>query len=62
MSASGQPLRPWLGPEIGLSCSQLEHGVYMAPSQYEAGFTSIAHTEEDVDHTIRAAAEVFKQI
>ena len=34
----------------------------MAPSQYEAGFTSIAHTEEDIDKTIRAAAAVFKEI
>lgn len=24
----------------------LEHGVYLAPSQYEAGFTGLAHTEE----------------
>jgi len=41
---------------------QLEHGVYMAPSQYEAGFTSIAHTEEDVDNTIKAAKAVFAEI
>ena len=41
---------------------QLEQGIYMAPSQYEAGFTSIAHTEEDIDKTIRAAAAVFKEI
>ena len=41
---------------------QLEHGVYMAPSQYEAGFTSIAHTEEDIDRTIEAAAAVFKML
>eukprot|EP00968_Pinguiococcus_pyrenoidosus_P017640 scaffold1778_cov246-Pinguiococcus_pyrenoidosus.AAC.10 len=37
----------------------LERGVYLAPSQYEAGFTSLAHTEEDVDATIAAAKEVF---
>ena len=41
---------------------QLERGVYMAPSQYEAGFTSIAHTEEDIDNTIRAAADTFRNI
>ena len=41
---------------------QLEHGIYMAPSQYEAGFTSIAHTEEDIDKTIEAAKAVFAQI
>jgi len=40
----------------------LERGVYLAPSQYEAGFMSLAHTEEDVDKTIAAAAEVFKTL
>ncbi|KAJ7527550.1 hypothetical protein O6H91_16G060800 [Diphasiastrum complanatum] len=40
----------------------LERGVYFAPSQYEAGFTSLAHTYEDVDFTIAAAKEVFKSI
>lgn len=34
----------------------------MAPSQYEAGFTSIAHSEEDIEKTIKAATEVFNQI
>merc|ERR1719191_1960984 len=37
----------------------LERGVYLAPSQYEAGFVSLAHTEEDIDKTIAAAKEVF---
>eukprot|EP00933_Yihiella_yeosuensis_P060820 TRINITY_DN63620_c0_g1_i1.p1 TRINITY_DN63620_c0_g1~~TRINITY_DN63620_c0_g1_i1.p1 ORF type:complete len:520 (-),score=133.07 TRINITY_DN63620_c0_g1_i1:212-1771(-) len=37
----------------------LERGVYLAPSQYEAGFTSLCHTDEDVDKTIAAAKEVF---
>lgn len=40
----------------------LERGIYLAPSQYEAGFTSLAHTEEDVDHTIQVAREVMKQL
>merc|ERR1712187_73772 len=40
----------------------LERGVYLAPSQYEAGFTSLAHTEEDIDRTIAVAAEVFKEL
>merc|ERR1711933_526168 len=40
----------------------LERGVYLAPSQYEAGFTSLAHTEEDIDKTIATAKEVFKQL
>merc|ERR1719335_1724160 len=37
----------------------LERGVYLAPSQYEAGFTSLTHTEEDIERTIAAAKEVF---
>ena len=37
----------------------LEAGVYLAPSAFEAGFVSIAHSGEDIDHTIRAAAEVL---
>merc|ERR1719296_127216 len=37
----------------------LEKGIYLAPSAYEAGFTSLAHTEEDIDRTIAAANEVF---
>lgn len=37
----------------------LEHGVYLAPSQFEAGFTSLAHTDEDIERTIAAAKDVL---
>lgn len=40
----------------------LERGVYLAPSMYEAGFTSLAHTEEDVDKTIAAVRDVFSKL
>lgn len=40
----------------------LAGGVYLAPSQFEAGFISVAHTPEDIEHTVRAAAAVFKQL
>lgn len=40
----------------------LEEGVYLAPSQFEAGFTSLAHTDADIDATIEAARRVFKRI
>ncbi|XP_047340908.1 glutamate-1-semialdehyde 2,1-aminomutase, chloroplastic-like [Impatiens glandulifera] len=40
----------------------LEEGVYFAPSQFEAGFTSLAHTEEDIKHTIEAAEKVLRRI
>ena len=34
----------------------LEHGVYLAPSQFEAAFVSLAHSEEDLSKTAEAAA------
>lgn len=37
----------------------LERGVYLAPSAYEAGFVSAAHTAEDITQTIAAARESF---
>jgi glutamate-1-semialdehyde 2,1-aminomutase len=37
----------------------LKHGVYLAPSSYEAGFISAAHTEEDIEKTIEIANKVF---
>jgi glutamate-1-semialdehyde 2,1-aminomutase len=37
----------------------LEQGVYLAPSQFEAGFTSLAHTEADIDRTLEAARTVM---
>jgi len=40
----------------------LEHGVYLAPSQFEAGFTSVAHTEEDIDRTLAAARDVMSSL
>jgi glutamate-1-semialdehyde 2,1-aminomutase len=40
----------------------LERGVYLAPSQFEAGFTSLAHTEEDVDRTLDAARAVMSSL
>jgi len=40
----------------------LEQGIYLAPSQFEAGFTSLAHTEADIDRTIAAARTVLSQL
>jgi len=37
----------------------LNEGVYLAPSAYEAGFVSAAHSDEDLEKTIEAAARVF---
>jgi glutamate-1-semialdehyde 2,1-aminomutase len=38
----------------------LERGVYLAPSAYEAGFVSAAHSEEHIEATIIAAGEAFQ--
>lgn len=37
----------------------LDEGIYLAPSQFEAGFISAAHTPEDIDRTIQSAAKVM---
>ncbi|MFZ1201885.1 MAG: glutamate-1-semialdehyde 2,1-aminomutase [Desulfobacterales bacterium] len=39
-----------------------ERGVYLAPSQYEALYVSAAHTDEQIDATVAAAAEVMKTL
>ena len=40
----------------------LNEGVYLAPSQFEAGFISTAHTPADIDQTVRAAAKVLQAL
>ncbi|WP_445629219.1 glutamate-1-semialdehyde 2,1-aminomutase [Nostoc sp. DSM 114167] len=40
----------------------LERGVYLAPSQFEAGFTSFAHTEEDIEQTLTVARDVMSSL
>ena len=40
----------------------LDRGVYIAPALYEAGFVSAAHTAQDIEETVAAAHEVFKQL
>jgi len=40
--------------------AMLERGVYIAPSQFEAGFISLAHSAEDIERTVEAAAAAFE--
>ena len=40
----------------------LEQGVYLAPSAFEAGFVSSAHTDDDLQRTIDSAAQVFAML
>jgi glutamate-1-semialdehyde 2,1-aminomutase len=42
--------------------AMLERGVYFAPSQFEAAFVSVAHSDADVDETIRCAGEAFAEV
>jgi glutamate-1-semialdehyde 2,1-aminomutase len=43
-------------------CAMLARGVYLAPSQFEAAFVSLAHDQKDIDKTLAAADETFKEI
>jgi glutamate-1-semialdehyde 2,1-aminomutase len=40
----------------------LDRGVYLAPSQFEAGFISTAHAPADIEKTVRAAARILKSL
>jgi glutamate-1-semialdehyde 2,1-aminomutase len=40
----------------------LKRGIYLAPSQFEAGFLSTAHTMEDIEKTVAAARESFRAV
>jgi glutamate-1-semialdehyde 2,1-aminomutase len=42
--------------------AMLEHGVYLAPSAYEAGFVSMAHDEAVIDATIATAEQAFAKV
>ncbi|MHC4132415.1 MAG: glutamate-1-semialdehyde 2,1-aminomutase [Planctomycetota bacterium] len=42
--------------------AMLNHGIYLAPSAFEAMFVSLAHTEKDIEKTIDAAKQSFKEI
>lgn len=40
--------------------AMLEQGIYLAPSQFETAFVSIAHSDEDIERTAAAASKAFK--
>jgi glutamate-1-semialdehyde 2,1-aminomutase len=40
----------------------LEQGVYLAPSQFEAGFMSLVHSDDDIEHTIQSAARTLQKL
>ncbi|MEK7387373.1 MAG: aspartate aminotransferase family protein, partial [candidate division NC10 bacterium] len=42
--------------------AMLGRGVFLAPSQFEAAFVSLAHSEADLEHAARAAAEALASL
>ena len=42
--------------------AMLDAGVYLAPSQFEAGFISLAHSAGDIEQTLRAARDAFRAL
>ena len=42
--------------------AMLERGIYLAPSAFEAGFTSLAHSDADIEATINAFRESFAAV
>jgi glutamate-1-semialdehyde 2,1-aminomutase len=42
--------------------AMLAHGVYFAPSQFEAGFVSSAHDEQVISETLKAVEEVIGRL
>jgi glutamate-1-semialdehyde 2,1-aminomutase len=40
----------------------LDAGIYVAPSQFEAGFVSVAHTADDIERTIEASYQAFQVV
>ncbi|KZY78125.1 hypothetical protein A3740_08670 [Oleiphilus sp. HI0068] len=42
--------------------AMLEEGVYLAPSAFEAGFVSSAHSDKEIEATVEAARKVLKSL
>ena len=67
---SAEPVRDYEGAKRAASSgiyapffrAMLARGVALAPSPYEVGFTSLAHSEADIDRTIDAAGEAAREV
>jgi glutamate-1-semialdehyde 2,1-aminomutase len=66
---SGEPVTDWESAkrsDIGRFKQffhwMLDRGVYLAPSQFEAGFVSSAHSGQDIARTVAAAGQFFDQL
>jgi glutamate-1-semialdehyde 2,1-aminomutase len=40
----------------------LKGGIYLAPSQFEANFISLAHSQENLDKTLEVMTKTFKEL
>jgi len=40
----------------------LDAGIYLAPSQFESGFISTAHTTADIEKTVEMAAKILRKL
>jgi glutamate-1-semialdehyde 2,1-aminomutase len=45
-----------------LTAFMREEGIFLAPSQYETNFISLAHSNEDLEYAIRAYANAFRRL
>ncbi len=66
---TGQPVRDWPSAKrcdttryAAFFRAMLAEGVYLAPSQFEAGFLSTAHGEAEIEKTIQAAQTAFRRV
>jgi glutamate-1-semialdehyde 2,1-aminomutase len=66
---TAQPVRDWATAKQANTAlyanyfrAMLNEGVYLAPSQFEAGFLSTAHGEPEIDQSIRAAQHAYRNI
>ena len=64
----GQP--PRRSDQISSSCAEpyakffhacLKRGVHLAPSAYEVGFLSTAHSQEDIDHAVQVFTDSLRE-
>ncbi|NMR22979.1 aspartate aminotransferase family protein, partial [Pasteurella multocida] len=42
--------------------AMLAQGIYLAPSAFEAGLMSLAHSDQDIERTLQASDQVFSQL
>ena len=66
---TGEPVRDWQSAKQADASryatffrALLENGVYLAPSQFEAGFFSTAHGDAEIEQSIRAAGLAFQEV